>query len=132
MSIGKVILSKYTQAIWLKIDYSPEDESDRSTENHFQALLQTLQQIDLIHRLVKRYESRLVIAKNSSDIMKIFHRGQITVLISIEGLHQIGNSFSVLRNYYRLGVRCATLAHNKNNTYAGSAVRLLYRFCSRR
>jgi membrane dipeptidase len=90
-------------------------------------LRDTLQQIDLIHRLVDEYPERLELVHRASDIIEIFNRDKIAVIPSIEGLHQIGNSSSVLRNYYRLGIRCATLAHNKNNKYAGSAVRLSYR-----
>jgi len=83
----------------------------------------TLQQIDLIHRIVEKYNDKLEIVQKARDIFDIFRRGKIAVVLSIEGLHQIGNSASVLRNYYRLGVRCATLTHNKNNRYAASSVR---------
>lgn len=86
-----------------------------------------MQQIDLIHRLVERYKTHLAVAQSGTEISNIFLRGQIAVIISIEGLHQIGNSFSALRNFYRLGVRCATLAHNRNNAFAGSAVSWHYK-----
>ncbi|KAJ5500814.1 Peptidase M19 renal dipeptidase [Penicillium expansum] len=53
--------------------------------------------------------------------MRLFKAGRLASLIGVEGLHQIANSASVLRMYYKLGVRYVTLAHNKNNTYADSA-----------
>lgn len=76
-----------------------------------------------MHRLVEAYEKHTKLVESANDILDIFHEGKIAVIISIEGLHQTGNSASILRNYYRLGVRCATLAHNKSNLYAASAVR---------
>ena len=42
--------------------------------------------------------------------------------IGIEGLHQIGNSFSNLRLYYLLGVRYATLTWNCHNAFADAAL----------
>lgn len=82
-----------------------------------------MQQIDLIHRMASLYKEDLVIIQRSEDILRVFQEKKIAGIISIEGLHQIGNSSSVLRNYYRLGVRCATLAHNRNNKYADCAAK---------
>jgi len=63
---------------------------------------------------------------HSSEITPTFRAGKLVSLLSIEGLHQIGGSPSVLRMLYRLGVRCATLSHNKGNEYADSAVSISY------
>ena len=40
----------------------------------------------------------------------------------MEGLHQIGNSFSNLRLYHSLGVKYATLTHNCHNVFADAAL----------
>jgi membrane dipeptidase len=58
----------------------------------------------------------------ASDIERLFKEGKFASLIGVEGLHQIANSASILRLYHKLGVRYVTLAHNKNNLYADSAV----------
>jgi microsomal dipeptidase-like Zn-dependent dipeptidase len=87
----------------------------------------TLQQIDLIHRLVERYSNVFEFAERTDDILRIFNRGRVACLIGVEGLHQIGNSASVLRMYHRLGVRYVTLTHVQNNLYADSAVSGLFR-----
>lgn len=42
--------------------------------------------------------------------------------IGIEGLHQIGNSFSNLRLYHSLGVKYATLTWNCHNAFADAAL----------
>lgn len=81
-----------------------------------------MQQIDLVHRLVDLYANDMGIVEKSSDIMRLFQSGKFVGLIGVEGLHQIANSPSILRIYHRLGVRYITLAHNKNNLYADSAV----------
>lgn len=101
------------------IDCPTEDDFSDST--HFEPLRDTLQQIDLVHRLVELYEDKLAIAYQADDIIRIFSRGKVASLIGVEGLHQIGNSASILRMYHKLGVRYVTLAHNKNNRYADSA-----------
>jgi len=51
-----------------------------------------------------------------------FQSGQLISPLAIEGLHQIGNSLSNLRNYFDLGVRYATLTHNCHNKYADAAL----------
>lgn len=83
---------------------------------------ETLQQIDLVHRLIDLYPQTLELAQNAGDILRIHREGKIASLLGAEGLHQIGNSASVLRNYHRLGVRYVTLAHNSNNPYADCAI----------
>lgn len=84
-------------------------------------MLETLQQIDLIHHAIERYPSKLGLATSASQIWDVFRSGRVASLIGVEGLHQIANSASVLRNYHRLGVRYITLTHSQNNLYADSA-----------
>jgi membrane dipeptidase len=86
----------------------------------------TLQQIDLVHEIIKKYPEVLGLAVTATDIWTVFKSGRIASLIGVEGLHQIGNSASVLRMYHRLGVRYITLAHNSNNLYVDAAVRAPY------
>lgn len=91
-------------------------------EKDLQAIHDTLQQIDLIQRMIDQYPTVFALAHTAADILPLFSSGRITSLIGVEGLHQIGNSVSVLRTFHRLGVRYVTLVHNKNNRFADSAV----------
>ena len=50
------------------------------------------------------------------------HPGQTISPLAIEGLHQIGNSLSIICLYYTLGVRYASLTHNCHNIYADAAL----------
>jgi membrane dipeptidase len=89
---------------------------------HYEAMRDTLQQVDLLYRMVDLYSDHLEMALQADDIMRIFHSGRCASLMGAEGLHQIANSSSVLRILHRLGVRYITLAHSKNNLYVDSAV----------
>ncbi|KAL6895117.1 membrane dipeptidase domain-containing protein [Trichoderma evansii] len=102
----------------------PEENATNnfSTDVHYASLRSTLQQIDIIHTLVEKYPDDLRIARTSAEIWDAFKSGQIASLIGVEGLHQIANSASVLRNFHRLGVRYVTLTHDSNNLYADSTV----------
>lgn len=101
---------------------SPDSDDFTDDAAHLETLRDTLQQIDLVHRLVDLYSDHMGLVDRASDIMRLFTDGKFASLIGVEGLHQIANSSSVLRLYHKLGVRYVTLAHNKNNLYADSAV----------
>lgn len=83
----------------------------------------TIQQIDLVYRLIKEYPDYLEQAYSVADVDRIFRAhgpSKISSLMGVEGLHQIGNSASVLRMYHALGVRYASLTHTCHNKYADS------------
>ena len=85
-----------------------------------EAIRVTLEQIDLVHRMVARYPGRLEMASTAADIRRIQKAGRIASLIGIEGGHQIGNSPAALRQFHALGARYMTLTHAKNNDWADS------------
>ncbi|HEU0134232.1 MAG TPA: dipeptidase [Allosphingosinicella sp.] len=86
-----------------------------------EAIRVTLEQIDIVHRMVKRYPARLETASTAADIRRIQKAGRIASLVGIEGGHQIGNSPAALRQFHALGARYMTLTHSKNNDWADSA-----------
>ncbi|HEX5182228.1 MAG TPA: dipeptidase [Allosphingosinicella sp.] len=85
------------------------------------AIQTTLEQIDIVHRMVARYPDQLELASTSADIRRIEKEGKIASLIGVEGGHQIGNSPAALRMFYALGARYMTLSHGENNDFADSA-----------
>jgi len=81
----------------------------------------TLEQIDLVKRMVARYPGDFEMAYSAADIVRIEHAHRIASLIGIEGGHQINNSLPTLRQMYELGARYMTLTHSLNTAWADSA-----------
>lgn len=82
---------------------------------------QTLEQIDLIRQMVRRYPETFVFARTADDVVQARSQGKIAALIGLEGGHSIENSLSLLRMYYDLGVRYMTLTHADTLDWADAA-----------
>jgi membrane dipeptidase len=86
-----------------------------------EAIQTTLEEIDIVHRMIARYPNQLELASTAADVRRIEKAGRIASLIGIEGGHQIGNSPAALRQFYALGARYMTLSHSLNNDFIDSA-----------
>jgi membrane dipeptidase len=85
-----------------------------------QAIRETLEQIDIVSRLIAAYPRDLEQAFTADDVERIHKAGRIASLIGIEGGRQIGGSLPALRQFYRLGARYMTLTHNQTTEWADS------------
>ena len=85
------------------------------------AVSATLEQVDLVRRMICRYSGVLELALTAADVDRIFAAGKVASLIGAEGGHSIASSMGVLRTLYRIGVRYLTLTHNANVPWADSA-----------
>ncbi|XP_078041544.1 dipeptidase 1 [Augochlora pura] len=88
---------------------------------HLNAVQLTLEQVDLIKRLIEKYSQHMQFAASSREIMEAHERGRIASLIGVEGGHSLGSSLAVLRTLYQLGVRYLTLTHTCNTPWAKSS-----------
>jgi membrane dipeptidase len=87
----------------------------------YEAVQMTLEEIDIVKRLVERYPSDLELALSAPDIRRIHKAHRIASLIGVEGGHQINGSLAVLRQYYAAGARYMTLTHTANTPWADAA-----------
>jgi membrane dipeptidase len=85
------------------------------------AVTATLEQIDIVHRMMRRYPETFELALSAADVERIFEKGKIASLIGMEGGHSIDSSLGALRMFHRLGARYLTLTHSRNVPWADSA-----------
>ncbi len=95
--------------------YTPSDFAGQK------AVTATMEQIDIVHRMTRKWPGTFELALGPDDVERIFKQGKIASMIGMEGGHSIDNSLGALRMFYRLGARYMTLTHSKNVAWADSA-----------
>ena len=85
------------------------------------AIRETLQQIDIVRRMIDAYPNDLELAATAADVQRIHREGRIASMIGVEGGRQMGGSLAALRQFYNLGARYMTLTHNQTTEWADAA-----------
>ncbi len=99
--------------------YVPVSTMDSGSGTH--PAVYALEQIDLAHRLCRRYPQTFTLARTAADVERNFKAHRISCLVSIEGGHAIENSLGALRAFAALGVRYMTLTHWRTIDWADAA-----------
>ncbi|XP_037068900.1 dipeptidase 1-like [Pollicipes pollicipes] len=85
------------------------------------AVPMSVEQIDVVRRLVDKYPHYLSLATSAQDIVEAHRRGRIASLLGVEGGHSLGSRLAVLRTFYQSGVRYLTLTHTCDTPWATSS-----------
>jgi membrane dipeptidase len=86
-----------------------------------QAVQATLEQIDVMKRVIARHPERLEFVTTADGAARAMKAGRVASLLGMEGGHSIGSSLAVLRQMHALGARYMTITHSKNTPWADSA-----------
>ena len=86
-----------------------------------EAVRATLEQIDIVHRMARRWPETFEMAYTAADVERSFKAGRIGSLVGMEGGHSIDNSLAALRMFYALGARYMTLTHSANLPWADAS-----------
>lgn len=86
-----------------------------------QAVVATLEQIDAVYEMVRRYPDTFELVRTADEVERVFKAGRIASMMGIEGGHSIGASLGALRMFKRLGVGYMTLTHSANVPWADAS-----------
>ena len=86
-----------------------------------EALQATIEQIDVVKRMVARYPTQLALATTADELEAAHKAGKVASLIGMEGGSSMAHSLGALRQLYALGARYMTLTHSKTLPWADSA-----------
>ncbi|MFC1728919.1 M20/M25/M40 family metallo-hydrolase [candidate division KSB1 bacterium] len=94
----------------------PQDEMQKNT-----AAKKVFGMIDRINLLVSEYPDDLALVTSYEDLRGENSTGRAGILIGIEGGYAIENDISLLRSFYRSGVRLMTLTHWTRTDWADAS-----------
>jgi membrane dipeptidase len=86
-----------------------------------EAVRATLEQIDIVHRMARRWPETFVMTRTAAEVERAFKGGKIASMIGMEGGHSIDNSLATLRMLHAVGAGYMTLTHSLNVPWADSA-----------
>lgn len=85
------------------------------------ALLQTMQQIEIVKAMLKRYPETFEQAATAADVERIVSAGRVASMMGVEGGYSIEEDPANLERLYAAGCRYMTLTHSRSLSWADSA-----------
>jgi membrane dipeptidase len=86
-----------------------------------EAVTATLEQIDAVQEMLRRYPDTFEAARTADDVERIAKAGRVASMMGMEGGHSIDRSLGALRQFARMGVGYMTLTHNVTLPWADAA-----------
>jgi membrane dipeptidase len=94
--------------------------SDNYYPNRYE-LRETMILMDMALRQIRKNHDQIEIARNASDIERIYQSGKVAAFLHLEGTFDLDGDLGLLRDLYRLGLRSAMfVAHNTDTNFADS------------
>ena len=90
------------------------------TEKHG-AAKRAFDQIDAIHKLIGENPNDLALVLRPAEVVPLKYTNKTGILIAIEGGYAIENDLSLLRSFYKAGVRLMTLTHWNRTDWADAS-----------
>jgi membrane dipeptidase len=85
------------------------------------AVTATLEQIDAVQEMLRRYPDTFEAARTAADVERVTRAGRVASMMGMEGGHSIDRSLAALRQFARMGVGYMTLTHNVTLPWADAA-----------
>jgi membrane dipeptidase len=92
-----------------------------STATTGNATIMTMEQIDIVDEMLRRYPEHMERAGTAAEVRRIVAAGKVASMMGVEGGHSIENQLSLIQRFYDRGVRYMTLTHSQNVDWADSA-----------
>lgn len=97
------------------------EQGPLTPEGYAEALASARKRSDLIDRTIAAHSDMIGPARTAADARRLHSEGKLIAFKSIENSYPIGEDMSLLREFYRRGVRLAGPVHSKNNQFADSS-----------
>lgn len=95
--------------------YTPPEMKGAEATRH------ALEMLSATYDACEENEDMAALAFSPEEVAQNRAKGLISVLLGMENAEPVGESLSLLRTFYRLGVSYVTLTHNADNAVADSA-----------
>lgn len=97
------------------------DQGPLTSKGYADALAFARARSDLIDRTVAKYPDAIAPALTAADALRLNKDGKLIAFKSMENSYPLGEDLSLLREFYKKGLRLAGPVHSKNNQFADSA-----------
>ncbi|XP_050080625.1 dipeptidase 1-like [Anopheles maculipalpis] len=84
------------------------------TNSPLEDVQSVFEQIDSMRRLIETHRQDLALATSLSELHTAILQGKIASLLAVRGGHSINSKLGLLRSLYALGIRCMSLASERN------------------